>query len=281
MTSVAATTSAPIVAMGAGKEPTSASTTESMPLLPAPQSVSDPLSVLFLLQSQNEQMGLQSGTAKVQGLQQERHTALVKEQSAIKAEAAAAKHKSFWDKLGSICAQVAKVAGVVASVAAAVATCGAASPLAAVAVAGAILSTAGFVSSETDVLQKLGVSDKLANILNTAMSVGGSVASLGAGAIAGAWNVVSTTSSVVSGAGNIGSGASGIASGHALAKEDEASADEAADEFAQDNLTRFISHVVQQTQNADDQDKQLLSTIGQTKGMEAKADLAVATGTKG
>jgi hypothetical protein len=280
MTAIAAATSTPAVTtstVGAA----SAAAIAAPTLLPAPQEFqSDPLSMLYLFQSQNEQVGMSSGTSKIQGLEKERHADLVKEQAAIAAEVKAAQHKSFWDKLGDICSQVAKVAGVVASIAAAVATCGAATPLAAVAVAGAVLSTAGFISSETNVLQKLGINGSLANILNTAMSAGGAIMSMGAGAAAGAGNIVTTTSAIVSGTGHIGSGVSAIGSGEAQAAEDNAAADQVAAEGGQDNLTRLIAHVLQEVQQSDDQSKQMLSTIGQTKGIENQTALAVASGLK-
>jgi hypothetical protein len=237
--------------------------------------------MLFLFQSENEQMGMSAGTAKLQGLETERHQALTKEQNAISAEVAAAKHKSFWAKLGSICAEVAKVASVVASVAAAVATCGAASPLAAVAIAGAVLSTAGFIGSETNVLQKLGMNGTLANILDAAMSAGGSIMSLGAATAAGAGTLVSMASGVVGGAGQIASGASAIASGEALAAEDNADADKVAAEAKQNNLTRLMMQLLQQVQNSDDQSKQVLGTISQTNTIENQTSLMAATGSGG
>ncbi len=275
---------APVGSTQAASAPGSApsSTTPApLTLLPAPQDVGDPLSVLYLFQTESQQVGMTAGTAKMAGLETERHQELKKEQDAIATEANAAKHKSFWDKLGSICAQVAKVASVVASVTAAVATCGAATPLAAVAIAGAVLSTAGFVSSETNVLQKLGVNGSLANILNTAMSAGGSIASLGAGTVAGAGSIVTTTSGVVAGVGQVGSGVSAIGSGKSLEAADNAAADEVEAEGNQDNLTRLMSHLVQELQQSDDQSKQLLSTIGQTKGIENQTGLVAATGAKG
>src|ERR1700722_1528897 len=113
----------------------------SASLLPPPGALSDPLSMIAYFQSNDQQLGLDEGTKRIQGLQKETQQAFQKEQQAIADLVQAEQHKSFWDSLGGVFSEIAKVAGVVASIAAAVATCGAGSPLAAVAVAGAVMST--------------------------------------------------------------------------------------------------------------------------------------------
>lgn len=245
-------------------------------LLPEPEVAGgDSLSMLYLFQSESQQMGLTSSQTDIKSVQKQQDAAVVKEQSDLNKAAEAARHKSFWQKIGSICGDVAKVGSVVASIAAAVATCGAATPIAALAIAGAVLSTAGFVASETNVLQKLGVSDKLANILDTVMSVGGGLMSMGAASAAQAASTMTTTAAIVSGAGSVGQGTAKIATGYAQRNEDSASADAVADESTQDQMLRVIKQLIAEAKNADSQSSQQLGTIAETKGMQnATAEMA-------
>jgi hypothetical protein len=258
---------------------TALATAQSPSLLPDPKTAvgGDAMSMLYLIASEDRQLGMTSSSANIKGLEKQRDDALQKEKDALAKEAEAAKHKSFWDNLGSVFGDIAKAAAVVASCAAAVATCGAASPLAAVAIGGAILSTAGFVGSETGVLQKLGVSADVANILNTAMSVAGGVMSLGTASAVGAASDVATVSAVVSGTGSIGQGASVIASGHAKKDEDEAAADEVANESTQDSLLRTITRLIAETKDSDNQSSQYLSTVAATKGTLNATSLTAAS----
>jgi hypothetical protein len=283
--SVSAVSGTSAIAQASAIPKTSPPGADGPALLPPPAELgADPMTMLFLFQSKSQDLQMNASSGEVKGLEAERNNDLNKEQQALANEAKAAKHKSFWDKLGSVCADVAKVAGVVASVAAAVATCGAGTPLAAVAIAGAVMSTAGFLDSETNVLQKLGVSAKLATIVDSALGVGGAICSVGVAGAVGAVNaarVVTTTAAVVSGVGEVGSGVSAIGSGYAQRDEDRADATAVGAEADQNNLERMITRLVQEAKDSDDQTNQILDTIAGTKNIENQTSLAAATAMKG
>jgi hypothetical protein len=251
---------------------------ERAKLLPEPSvgalTGSDPLSVMYLFESKDQQDDVNSGTKRVQALRSERSQAVQKELAAIQQEDDASKHKSFWDDLGSICGEVAKVAGVVASVAAAVVTCGAATPLAVLAVAGAVMSTAAFVDGEFHVLHALGVDDKIAGYIDLGLSIGGAACSLGAGLAAGGQVASSTATtigrgaSVVSGASAVAAGTAAIESGQERANVDRADADQVVAEAMSDHLLRTIQSVIDEVQDSDEKSKQIMKTIVSTKGIQ-------------
>jgi hypothetical protein len=176
-------------------------------LLPDPGSGAlagtDPLSMLYLLESKDGKDREKAGVSRVRGLEAQRADALRKEQEAIRQQDEAAKNHGLFDQMGNVCGEVAKVAAVVGSVAAAVGTAGAATPLAAVAIGGAVLSTVGFADGELHVLQKLGIDEKTAGWVDMGLSMGGMAAGVGAGLAAGgaaasqATEVVSRTAAVV------------------------------------------------------------------------------------
>jgi hypothetical protein len=251
---------------------------EGVKLLPEPSigalAGADPLSVMYLFESKDQQDDVNAGTKKIQALLSERAQALKNELAAIQQEDEALKHKSFWDDLGSICGEVAKVAGAVASVAAAVVTCGAATPLAVLAVAGAVMSTAAFVDGEFHVLHAIGVSDKVAGYVDMGLALGGAVCSLGAGLAAGSQAASSTATmigrgaSVVSGASAVAAGTAAIESGQAQADVDRADSDQVVAEAMSDHLLRTIQSVIDEVQDSDEKSKQIMKTIVSTKGIE-------------
>jgi hypothetical protein len=257
-------------------------------LLPDPAEGSlvgaDPLSMLYLFESKDQQLAVTEGTNQISALQAERHEALQKEQQAIQKAMQAEHDHSFWDDLGSVCSEVAKVAVVVASVAAAVGTLGAAAPVAALAIAGAVLSTASFVDGECHVLRSLGVDDTTAGWVDTGMAIGGSLLSLGAGFAGGgqaASAAVGRAATVVAGAGGIGSAAATIGKGEALAREDQATADQVASQAQSDQATRRMQFVVDETQSSDQQAQQMLGTIAHTKTIQDQTAMSTAAAVRG
>ncbi len=269
--------------------PTAASTAaaiaQNASLLPAPsEGAGDPMAMMFLIQSKDQQVGFNTSATEIHSDQNANAQAYKTEQAAIQKQEQAEKHKSFWDKLGSICGDIAKVAGVVASIAAAVATCGAASPLAAVAIAGAVLSTAGFADSTFGILKKLGVSDKLTNILDASMSIGGAAMSVGAGLISGAQAAASTASTVskvaggVSGVGQVGHGVSAVGSGEAQCADDKATADQVASESQQAEYGRMMTELLGQMKDEQERSSKLLQTISGIKTTENQTALYAASG---
>jgi hypothetical protein len=290
MTPIGATTSLAPASSAQGRTP-SPGGAETTPLLPEPSpgalAGADPLSMLYLFESSDRQLGVDEGAKKIAALQTERHQALDQEQQAIQQAINASKQQSFWDTLGSICGEVAKVAAVVASVAAAVATLGAATPVAAVAIAGAVLSSASFAESEFHVLHALGVDDKTVGWVDLGMSLGGAALSVGAGIVAGGRlasslpSLIGRAGAVVAGAGEMGKGACGIEAGQAKARNDQAEADQVAALARSDQAARQMRAAIVETQTSDQQSEQIMETIANTKTVQDETSLGAAIAVRG
>jgi hypothetical protein len=231
----------------------------------------DALSLLYLFEDRDQDLGVEEGTSKIASTQTQRNQEFQKETQAIAKEDDAAKHHSFWDNLGSFFSDVAKVAGVVASIAAAVCSFGAATPIAVVAVAGVILSSASLADGEFHILQKLGVDPSVAGWIDTGMAVAGAACSMGAGmATAGqsASEVASSVSragSVAAGAATVVQGASDVEAGEAQSDEEQADADQVVAQAQSDHDLRFMQIVIDEIQSSDEESKQMLTTIANTK----------------
>lgn len=247
----------------------------------------DPLSILYLFESRDQQIGVDEGTKKIEALQTQRHKALQQEQQAIQQAVEASKDHSFWDTLGGICGEIAKVAAVVASVAAAVATLGAATPVAAVAVAGAVLSTASFADSELHVLRALGVDESTAGWVDMGMSLGGAAASFGAGMFARAevarstLSIIGRAGAVTSGAAQIGKGACAFGAGDAKARSDEAEADQVAAQAQSDQAARRMRLAIADAQSSAQQSEQIMEAIVSTKAIQNETTLNAAIAVRG
>lgn len=264
---------------------------EGPSLLPDPASGAlagaDPLSMLYLFESKDQKLGVDSGKSRIQALQSERHQALQQEQQAIQQAIDAQKNHSFWDDLGSICGEVGKIAAVVASVAAAVATAGAATPIAALAIAGAVLSTASFADGELHVLRSLGVDEKTAGWIDFGMTMGGAVMSFGASTVAGGSvasslpSVLNRASVAVAGVGQVGSAASGIAAGQAQAESDRAAADQVAAQAQSSQARRLMQVVIDDTQSSDQASRRIEGTIANTMSIRDQTAVAAAAAVRG
>jgi hypothetical protein len=247
----------------------------------------DPLSMIYLFEAKDQQLGVAASQKKIAGLEDERHALLAQEEQAIQHAIDAQKNRSFWDDLGSVFGEVAKVAAVVASVAAAVVTVGAATPIAALAIAGAVLSTASFADGELHVLHTLGVDDKTAGWIDMGMALGGSAMSFGAAIAAGgqvASSAVSTfgkAAGVVGGAGAIGTAAAKIAEGQALADGDQAAADEVLAAARSDHATRLMQLIIGDAQTSDEQSQKIMRAIVTSKTIQDDTTLAAAAGVRG
>ena len=253
----------------------------SASLLPSPADVpSDPLSMLYYCESKQQQLATNDGQKHVESLQSKQAQAFKDEQTAIQKEVDAAQHKSFWDQLGSTFGEVAKAAAAVASIAAAVATVGAATPLSVLAISGAVLSTAGFADGELHVLKQLGVSDKMAGIVDAVLGAAGGGASLGAAAFAGTTTAAVTATTVVGGVAVIGASASQIGTGLAQAADDRATADETAAQADQDTSLRMAQQTLSSMKDSAEAADAYLNTITQTKTTQndTMLDAAKATG---
>jgi hypothetical protein len=247
----------------------------------------DPLSLLYFFESKDQDLGVDEGTKRIQGLQVERNQSLVQERQAISKEDDAVKSHSFWSDLGNILGDVAKVAGIVAAVAVTVCTAGSAAPVAALAIAGIILSSASFVDGEFHVLQKLGVDQKAAGWVDTSMAVAGAVCSFGAGLASAGGAVVNTASaigraaSIASGVTSMAQGAATVEAGRAQSQCDEAGADEVQAVATSAAALRFMQVVISETESSDDSSKQIMATIGVTKSIQNSTVVAAAMAVRG
>jgi len=280
-------------ATSAGASQASA-TSDGPCLLPDPEAGAlaggDPLSMLYVCESQDRQLGLDEATKRMDALQTERQEALGQEQQAIREADNAAKNHSFWSDLGNVCGEVAKVAAVVASVAAAVATAGAASGLTVatvLAVAGAGLSCASFADGELHVLRGLGVDATTAGWVDLGISVGGAVMSAGTSMVSGTTTLSGTLSNVdraavvASGAASAGSAAAGIEASEAQAQTDSAAADEVAAQARSHRALRLVQAVVDDTQSSEEQSEQILATIASTEATREQTDENAASAVRG
>ena len=282
----------PVSSAGPGAHDVSAQppSSEGGSLLPSPSVTAlvgrDPLSMLYLLEQQDQNLSLDEGTKRIGALQAERNRALDQELEAVAKEAEAAKHKSFWDDLGSILGEVAKVAGIIASAAAVVCTAGAAAPFA-VALVAAALSAASFADGELHFLQKMGVDDKAAGWIDLGLSVAGAAGSFGAGVAASGQagsqiiGTVDRAATVVSGTATVTEGGSVIAAGQAQSDGEHASADEAMALAQASHLLRFISWVIDDARASDEDSKRIMNTIANTKGIQDKTAVISATALRG
>ena len=139
----------------------------------APNDSDDPdeaLAGFLVLEAMSRGVGLDAAIKNVNQLRQQKQAEWEKQKAALMEAMKAKEHSSFWGKLGKICGTLGKIAAVVASVAVAVGTGGAGAPLV-LAVAGACLSAAALAQGEFHILQKLGVSDKVAGYIEIGMAV--------------------------------------------------------------------------------------------------------------
>lgn len=288
----ASTSAATRASASAGPPPaTSPPSPSSTTLMPEPAadlgSPGDALSLLYLFEDRGQSLDAEQGTSKISSLQTQRNQEFQKELQAIAQADEAAKHRSFWDDLGSVFSAIAKVAGVVASIAAAVCSFGAATPLAVVAVAAVVLSTASLADGEFHILEKLGVDPSVAGWIDTGMAVVGSACSMGAGiaaagsAGADAASDIGRVGSVVSGATSIVKGASDIESGEAQADEEDAEADQVAAQAQSAHDLRFMQIVIDELQSSDEESKAMLTTIANAKGTLDQTATGVAISVRG
>jgi hypothetical protein len=258
-----------------GAVPTAATTpaapSSDGPLLPDPSDATvpdDPMSWLYFVLSKDQTLTLDEGAKKVAAMKTERSDELQKLLDGIQQAIEASQDHSFWDSLGDVFGGIAKVAAVVASIAAAVATAGAASPLAAIAIGGAVLSSAAFVDGQFHVLQKLGVGTEAVGVLDTSLSIGGAIGSVGAGLVSGASglaSVLSRGSTVVGGIADIARGGTMIEAGDAQARGDGALADQIRSRAHLDHLQRMILLLIDATKRSDQQSTSAKQVIFATK----------------
>lgn len=152
----------------------------SSSLLPAPElGAADPLASLLALESVSRGIGLKTAINDINHIRMQKADEWKKQKAELQKAVNAHKKGGFWRKVGKICGTIAKVAAVVASIAVAACSGGAGAPLV-LGVAAACLSTAAFAQSEAHILEKLGVSAKVAGWAEFGMTIGSVVCTGGA-----------------------------------------------------------------------------------------------------
>ena len=246
-------------------------------------SPSDALSLLYLFESRDQDLGAKEGTTKISSLQTQRNQEFQKELKAVADADEAAKHHGFWDDLGSAFGDIAKIAGVVASIAVAVCSFGAATPIAVLAVAGAVLSSASMADGEFHILRKLGVDARVAGWVDTGISLVGSVCSMGAGMVSAgqgasdAASAIGRVGSAAAGAATVVEGAADIEAGDAQSDQEQAEADQVVAQAQSDHDLRFMQIVIDELQSSDEESKQMLTTIANSKSTldQTATDVAI------
>ena len=270
----AATSAASVASSANTPGATEGTPPSAISLMPEPAPIGSPgdaMSLLYLFEDRDQDLGTKEGSTQISSLQTQRNQEYKKELQSIAQEDEAAKHHSFWDDLGSVFGDIAKIAGVVASIAVAVCSLGAATPIAVLAVAGAVLSSASMADSEFHVLEKLGVDPSVVGWLDTGMAMAGAVCSMGAGmasagqGVSSAVNTVGRFGSAAAGAASVVQGAADIEAGQAQGDEEQAEADQVVAQAQSNHDLRFMQIVIDELQSSDEESKQMLTTIANAK----------------
>ncbi len=246
-------------------------------LLPQPSVEGDPMAALYTLLSQNRTASLKQGIGDLHRSRKLKKQELDRAKAALREAAKAQKKGGFFSRLAKKCAGIAKYAAVAASVALAVGTAGAGTPIAILAISGAAMSTAAVVQSETQILQKMGMSDDWANGFQTGLMIGGAACGLATGAalLCGAGGQVAASSLQVA-AQKLGSAAAGVqglstaAGGYAGWQAGEANAD-ATKQFAEvakaraaeERLERMVMQILSDIEASEKADQR---TLGHLRG---------------
>ena len=257
-------------------------------LLLAPSDHVDPdeaLSGLLVLEAMSRGVGLETAIKNVNLVRQQKKAEWEKQKAALMQAMKAKEKSSFWGKLGKICGTIGKIAAVVASVAVAVGTGGAGAPLV-LAVAGACLSAASLAQGEFQILQKLGVSDKVAGYIEIGMAVASVACSFGASALQGAeavttfQKIMSTSGKVVAISGAVASGAAGVAAIQKGQADGDAQDWYAEAERAKLNESHFEQLLIWVLDELENNEKEYRRTVNGVKdAIETRdATLAIASG---
>lgn len=239
-------------------------------LLPPPEDMSgDPLMALLLLQRHTQKLDTDAGIKDVLNNQRLRKEAWKEYKSAMRKAQQAKKKGGFWRKAAKLCNKLGKYGAVVAAVAIAVGTGGVGAP-ASLAIVGAVMSSASLVQSETQFLQKMGMSDSLASKVEVGLSVGGAVCSGGAAALGGlssvnqaseAVEVVQKGAAVTSGAASLTGGVATIQAGRHEGEEREHRADALTQRLEEQRLQRLFSQTLELLQGDQDSDKRAVEAL--------------------
>lgn len=140
-------------------------------LLPIPDVNGDPMAGLYALFSKSRQQNLSSRVKDINNARRLKRQEWARAKAALMKALRARKKGGFFKKLAKSCLKLARYAAVAAAVALAVGT-GGAGLVGALAIAGAAMSCTAMAQSETNILQRLGISDTWANRIEVGLTVG-------------------------------------------------------------------------------------------------------------
>lgn len=242
-------------------------------VLPPPE-MSDPMAALYAVMLRQRQQTRQGSISQLRGAQHTRRRMIKLRKDEIARAARAARKGKFWKKLAKTCFKLAKYAAVAGSIALAVGTAGAATPVAILAISGAAMSTAAFVQSETNYLQKMGVSDKWANRIELGLYIGSAACAAGGGVTQLFMGGASKMSVGCAIAGSSAGGASGLAAaggGLATWQAGEADADgmdhvaEAVRLQAEDaRMQRLLQAILEDIEASEESDQKTMEDVSST-----------------
>ena len=279
----AVTLSAPSSLLGS---PNPVAPAAGLSLLPIPQvGTGDPLASLLALETASRGVGLNNAVKQINAMRSQKAAEWQKQKVELQKAMQAHKKRGFWSKLAKICGTIAKIAAVVASVAVAVCSGGAGAPLV-LGVAAATLSTAAFAQSEAHVLEKLGVSGKVAAWAEVGMSLGAVVCSGGASLCASGAALTQVQQGVQVGAkivgvgggvAAVGQGVSAYQDGQASGLEADAHAEIAASKLVDSHLQQQLLSILDELDENEKSFRRVVSNLNNATNA-AGATLALAAG---
>ncbi len=211
----------------------------------------DGLMALFAFQSADRAINIKSASKQTANNHQLRKQALEKLRKAIAEAAEAKKRGGFWSNVASVASTVGKLAAVAGCVAAVVASGGAAAPVVALA-----LSSGAFLQGETQIMQKLGMSDEAANWTTLGMSLAG-------GGVAGAttMGVGQGVAMAAQGTATATAGVATIQAGEANAHAQQKMADAEAAKVDAARMQRLQQVLLQALKDEDEGSERVLGSI--------------------
>lgn len=267
-------------ASGVGQAGVATPSAGAQSVLPPPQDIpGDPILALLALQSQSSRLQVESGLKDVQNNKLQRKKAYDAYKKALRAARKARKKGGFWKKAAKLCNKLGKYGAVAAAVAIAVGTGGVGAP-ASLAIAGAALSSASLLQSETQFLQKMGMSDEMAGAFQVGMGVGGMLCTGGAGGLAGAGGTVQAVgrgAAATSAAATAADGAATYQAGRYEGDARDREADAVAAKIEDQRLQRMFDRILDDIEYNEQSDQQAVDALrGALEKRDATA-LIVAT----
>jgi hypothetical protein len=248
-------------------------------LLPAPQELpGDPLMALLELQTKSRRLQLDSGMKDIRNNKRLKAKAYKEYKAALKKAHEARKKGGFWKKTAKLCSKLGKYGAVVAAVAIAVGTGGVGTP-AALAIAGAALSSASLLQSETQFLQKMGMSDEMASYTEIGLGVGGAICTGGASGMAEADATIEAVEqgvAVTSGAANVAGGVATIKAGRYEGEARDREADALSARLEQQQLLRMFNQILDQIEGGEQSEERTMSSLRGAIQTRAATPLIVA-----